>query len=277
MKSFRARCPAKLNLFLELFGRRPDGYHELATVMAPVDLADTLEVRPARRFALEVEGASLPGPNSVERAYRAVARRRRIPPVRARLLKRIPHGSGLGGASSDAAAMIEALDTLFDLGLDRFAVGAEVGSDVNFFLVRGPALCTGRGEEVAPLARARPLHAVIAWPGIVLSTRDVYRCASKGLTRRPRCVIDFINVYASGDRGRFASALFNRLEPAAFEVSPKLRTVMRRLRREPFEGVRMSGSGSAFYGLCGTRREAQQAAKRLERDLPGRIFAAKLT
>jgi 4-diphosphocytidyl-2-C-methyl-D-erythritol kinase len=152
MKRVRTLCPAKLNLFLEVLGRRPDGYHELSTVMAPIDLYDTLEVTEAKRFALEVDGPPLPGINTFEKAYRAVAARRRIPGVRARLKKGIPAGSGMGGGSSDGAAMIEALDSLFDLGLDRHEVASEIGSDVNFFLERGPALCTGRGEKVAPLA-----------------------------------------------------------------------------------------------------------------------------
>src|SRR6185295_11390869 len=146
----RLRCPAKLNLFLEVLGRRPDGYHELSTVMAPVGIYDTLTVREARRFTLEVDGPPLPGTNTVEKAFRAVQKRRKIPGARVTLVKGIPAGSGTGGGSSDAAGMIEALDALYDLGLDRHEVAAEIGSDVNFFLERGPALCTGRGEKVAP-------------------------------------------------------------------------------------------------------------------------------
>src|SRR6185436_5917586 len=145
-RSVQLRCPAKLNLFLEVLRRRPDGYHELSTVMVPISLFDTLTVREAKKFSLEVDGPPLPGTNTVEKAYRAVAKRRKIPGVRATLAKGIPAGSGMGGGSSDAAAMIEALDRLFDLGLDRHEVAAEIGSDVNFFLERGPALCTGRGE-----------------------------------------------------------------------------------------------------------------------------------
>ena len=263
MKKIALDCPAKINLFLEVLGRRPDGYHDLATVMVPIDLFDTLEVREARRFSLEVEGADLPGINTVERAWRAVRRRRRIPGVRARLVKRIPAGSGLGGGSSDAAAAIEALDRLFDLGLDRAAAGAEVGSDVNFFLQRGPALCMGRGEAVAPLAAAPRLHAVVVWPGFPLSTAEVYRRAREFLTSTPRDVIDFLNRYASGVRGRLGRALFNRLESAAFALHPELAELRRRLGRPPFYGARMTGSGSAVFGLCSSRAEAERMARRI--------------
>src|SRR6185436_11757654 len=141
-----------------------------------------LTVRESRSFELEVDGPPLPGTNTVEKAFRAVAKRHKIPGVRAKLVKGVPAGSGMGGGSSDAAAMIEALDTLYDLGLDRHEVAAEVGSDVNFFLERGPAHCTGRGEKVAPIASGPPLHAVIYWPGFSLSTAAVFSRVREFLT-----------------------------------------------------------------------------------------------
>jgi 4-diphosphocytidyl-2-C-methyl-D-erythritol kinase len=269
VKVYRADCPAKLNLFLEVLGRRPDGYHELATVMAPVDLCDTLEVRPARRFSLEVEGSELPGVNTVEKAWRAAARQCRVPAVRVRLVKRIPAGSGTGGGSSDAAAMIEALDLLFDLGLDRAAAAAEVGSDVAFFLGGGPALCTGRGELVAPLGRAPRLHAVLVWPGFPLSTAEVYRRVRQFLTRPRRDVIDFLNRFGRGRPEDLGRALFNRLEAAAFDLRPDLAALRRRLARRGFLGTRMTGSGSALFGLCASRAEAARLAKRIRGDEPG--------
>jgi len=286
MRVFRADCPAKLNLFLDVRGRRPDGYHEIVTVMTPVDIFDTLEVREGRRFTLEVEGAGMAGVNTVEKAYRAVARRRKVPGVRARLVKRIPAGSGMGGGSSDAAAMIEALDVLFDLGLERDAVGAEVGSDVNFFLHRRPALCTGRGEVVAPLARARRLHAVVVWQGVALRTADVYarlracaagaksRGARQFLTRGSPDVIDFLNTFGRGGVGPLGRALFNRLESAAFEIRPDLARQLARLRRLPVAGARMTGSGSALYALCASRAEAARLEGRLREARGGWVRAA---
>ena len=274
MRRVRARCPAKLNLFLEVLGRRPDGYHDLSTVMVPIDLYDTLEVTEAKRFTLEVDGPPLPGTNTVEKAYRAVAKRRKIPGVRARLLKGIPAGSGMGGGSSDAAAMIESLDALFDLGLDRHEVAASIGSDVNFFLERGPALCTGRGEKVAPLATRARVHAVVAWPGFALSTADVYRRVREFLTDTPRDVIDFLNKFDRGGPGALGRALFNRLESAAFALHPGLGRARRALARLPFAGARMTGSGSALYGLCATRAEAERLARRVREERPGSFVAA---
>lgn len=263
MRAVRLAAPAKLNLFLEILGRRPDGYHDLATVMVPLDFGDALTVREARGFRLEVDGPPLPRDNTLARAWRALARRRRLPGVAVRLVKRIPSGSGLGGASADAAALLRAADRLFDLDLDLQEVGAEVGSDVNFFLQDGPALCTGRGERVAPLVPRPPIHAVVVFPGAALSTPRVYGALGQFLTRRPRNVMDFLNFYGRSGATRLGRALFNRLERAAFALRPDLRASLRRLGRLPFAGTRMTGSGSALYGLCASRTEAERLARRI--------------
>jgi 4-diphosphocytidyl-2-C-methyl-D-erythritol kinase len=255
MRVLRLRCPAKLNLWLEILRKRPDGYHELESVMAPVDVYDELEVRPAKRFTLEVEGPPLPGTNTVEKAFRAVARRSRIPGVRARLVKGIPAGSGTGGGSSDAAAMIEALDVLYDLGLDRHEVAAEIGSDVNFFLERVPS--------------GLPLHGVLYWPGFGLSTAAVYGRVKDFLTSTPRSVRDFLNLFARSGAGPLGRALFNRLEAPAFALHPELSALRDRLARLLPHGARMTGSGSALYGVCDSRAEAVKAARRVARELSG--------
>jgi 4-diphosphocytidyl-2-C-methyl-D-erythritol kinase len=268
------RCPAKLNLFLEVLGKRPDGYHELSTVMAPVELYDSLTIRESKRFELVVDGPPLPGTNTVEKAYRAVAKRRKIPGVRATLVKGIPAGSGMGGGSSDAAAMIEALDRLFDLGLDLHEVAAEIGSDVNFFLERGPALCTGRGEKVAPIRSGPELHAVIYWPGFSLSTAAVYGRVRDFLTRSPRVVIDFLNSFGRSGAGPLSGELFNRLEDPAFALHPELAALRARLAEALPHGARMTGSGSALYGLCASRAEARRLASRVRRDLAGFVAPA---
>lgn len=274
MKPVTLRCPAKLNLFLEVLGRRPDGYHELSTVMVPVGLYDTLTLTEAKRFTLEVDGPPLPGTNTVEKAWKAVAKRRKIPGVRARLVKGVPAGSGMGGGSSDAAAMIEGLDRLFDLGLDRHEVAAEIGSDVNFFLERGAAHCTGRGEKVAPVASGPELHAVILWPGFSLSTAAVYGRVREFLTRTPRAVIDFLNSFAREGPGELRRHLFNRLELAAFALHPELDALRGRLAELLPNGARMTGSGSALYGLCATRAEAARLAKRVRGEFAGFVAPA---
>jgi 4-diphosphocytidyl-2-C-methyl-D-erythritol kinase len=244
--------------------------------MVPVSLFDTLTVREASSFRLEVDGPPLPGTNTVEKAYRAVAKRRKIPGVRARLVKGVPAGSGMGGGSSDAAAMIDALDELFDLGLDRHEVAAEIGSDVNFFLERGPALCTGRGEKVAPIASGPELHAVIYWPGFSLSTAAVYGRVRDFLTPSPRVVIDFLNSFGREGPDELGRVLFNRLELAAFALHPELSALRRRLSEMLPAGARMTGSGSALYGLCASGAEARRLARRVRGEFAGFVAAARV-
>jgi 4-diphosphocytidyl-2-C-methyl-D-erythritol kinase len=263
-------CPAKINLYLDVLGKRPDGYHDLATVMAPISLFDTISVEPARKDSLEVDpaGAAPAGPsNSVLRTLRALRRVRRVPPVRIRLTKRIPSAAGLGGASTDAAGLLRAADRRFSLGLpvaDQESILATVGSDTAFFARGATALCTGRGERVYPLAKAPALELVIAWPGTENPTSEIFKRFNDSLTGVPSKVLDFVAVAADGDPGRIGASLVNRLERAAFLWNPALKRVLASLRGPGLVGARMTGSGSAFYGVAETRAGADRAARRLD-------------
>ena len=266
-----------MNLYLEVLGKRPDGYHDLATVMVPVSLFDTIRIEPARRDSLEVdpEGAAPTGPeNSVRRALAALRKARKVPPVRIRLKKRIPSAAGLGGASTDAAGIIRAADRRFSLGLtveEQESVLATVGSDTAFFARGVPALCTGRGERVHPLLRAPALELVISWPGTPNPTGEIFRQFNHSLTVYPYKVLEFVRVVADGDPGRIGRGLVNRLEPAAFRWNPRLKLVLGALRAQGRAGARMTGSGSAFFGIGSDRTEADRAARRLD----GAVFRAR--
>lgn len=167
-----ARAPAKINLALEVLGRRPDGYHELDTVITTLDLADT--VRVSMQAGLEVritglEAAVIDASDDLAgRAARALAMAAgRQPDVRIEVTKRVPVAAGLGGGSSDAAAVLRALNELWGLGwsVERLCeVGASLGSDVPCLVVGGVTHCTGRGEHVAPLKDLRPLRMLVLIP-----------------------------------------------------------------------------------------------------------------
>ncbi|HEY3226239.1 MAG TPA: 4-(cytidine 5'-diphospho)-2-C-methyl-D-erythritol kinase [Planctomycetota bacterium] len=277
-RPFSIDCPAKVNLYLDVLGRRPDGYHDLVTVMVPVTLCDTIAVEPVRRRdLLEVDppGAAPPGPdNTVHRAVRALRAVRRVPPLRIRLTKRIPAQAGLGGGSSDAAGLLRAADRRLSLGLtvpEMEEILASVGSDTIFFARGTPALCTGRGERVHPVARAPSLELVLLWPGTPNPTGAIFRKFKHSLTADPSKVIDFLKVLAEGNPLRIGRSLVNRLEPAAFAWDPGLRRAPAALRAAGLSGARMTGSGSAFYAVAATRAEADRAARRLE----GRIFRVR--
>ena len=233
------RAPAKLNLFLEVLGKRPDGYHEIRTVMVPVSLYDDVRLRRAKRTRITFD-PPVPGRTTVHRALDLVRRRTRFRGgVEIHVTKRIPMGAGLGGGSSDGAATLIGLNRLLRLRLDRdtlFALAARVGSDVPFFLAGGPALCAGRGERVTPLRLPRAMTFDVVMPDLFCSTPEIYRRLR--LRGSPRRVDEFLLGLAAG-KPRF----FNRLEGPAFKLYPKLA----RLRRALGGDARMTGSGAALF------------------------------
>lgn len=260
-------APAKLNLFLEVLGRRPDGYHELNTLMAAVDLFDTLELRPAADGAIRLtcDPPGLPtGPDNL--VYKAADRlRQRVgrPVLGAaiRLTKRIPAQAGLGGGSSDAAATIVGLNRVWDLNLPKEAlaeVAAAVGSDVAFFLDLPAAWCTGRGEVVTPEPAGRPLDAVLVCPPVGLATADVFRRLS--VPPSPTDGTAARAAFRAGDPVALGRALFNRLQGPAFELAPLVKTVYSRLASLNPAGCLMSGSGSAVFAVCRDRADSLRVA-----------------
>ncbi len=269
-------CPAKVNLFLEVLGTRPDGYRELATVMAPVSLADEIELSRARRDSLEVSpGEAAPaGPdNTVRRALAELRKLRRVPPLRIVLRKRIPSGAGLGGGSSDAAGLLRAADRLLGLGLgiaEQEAALGRIGSDTAFFARGATALCTGRGELVHPLVRPPRLRLVLLLPPYANPTAEVYRRLGSSLTQPRASVIEFLNTLASGGPSAVARALFNRLEAPAFAFRPELSRLRSAAQRLLGTRVRMSGSGSSLF-VVGRDRQDQARLARRAAALPVRV------
>ena len=253
------RCPAKLNLFLEVVRRRPDGYHDLDTVMQAIDLYDDLHIepRPGPALTLECSDPSLPtdGRNLVIRAAQALRERAGCRGgAHLRLVKRIPSEAGLGGGSSDAAGAIAGLARAWRLGLSSAEladVAAAVGSDVAFFLTGGAAHCTGRGERVEPLAVRAGFHAVLLCPPVGVSTAAAYRELRFPLTAIEINSTMMRRALGEGSLDALGRCLFNRLEAPAFRLEPSLAEVKAQLAASPLlAGALMTGSGSAIFGLC---------------------------
>src|SRR5262245_25269387 len=182
------QTPAKVNLFLEVHRRRPDGYHELSSLMITVGLFDSLELSESSsgevRLECDLPGLSTGPDNLVVRAAEMIRSRFGVTSgLEMRLSKRIPMQAGLAGGSSDAAATLLGLNSLWRLGQSAAqlgALGAELGSDVTFFFHGPAAWCTGRGETVEPLKPGRPLDLVLVCPNVGLSTAEVFRGLTLG-------------------------------------------------------------------------------------------------
>jgi 4-diphosphocytidyl-2-C-methyl-D-erythritol kinase len=283
--------PAKLNLLLDVLGRRSDGYHELETVLAAVDLYDTLTFCPeSSRIELTCRplSGSAPGQqvgvvdtrqlsagpdNLVQRAaellrsHTGCARGARIV-----LHKRIPWETGLGGGSSDAAATLIGLNRLWNLHVppaELHRLAAQLGSDVNFFLDSRPAaLCRGRGERISPLRLPQRIHAVIVCPWTGLSTRAVFQRLAEDRPADPTAV-EAIRADIRFDERRSTwmwqplRAVHNALERPARELNAAVTDALTILRDLPAGPAGITGSGSACFVLCRSAGQAQSLAGKL--------------
>jgi 4-diphosphocytidyl-2-C-methyl-D-erythritol kinase len=272
-------APAKLNLFLEILRRRPDGYHDVESLMLAVDLFDTLELRaqPGGILSLTCDSPGLStGPdNLVLRAANLLRERAGRPDLGAaiHLTKRIPTQVGLGGGSADAALTLLALNQIWKLAQTReelAAMGGSIGSDVAFFLGPPAAWCEGRGEVVTPEPVGRPLDFVLVCPRVGLATADVYRRLEVPATvLSPRRGDELRGALRAGDPEAVGRLLFNRLEQPAFALAPAVEQVRRRLMSLGSAGAMMSGSGSAAFAVCRSREEAIRLAAAFENNRPG--------
>lgn len=265
----RVWAPAKVNLFLEVLARRPDGYHELATLMVAVSLYDTLEFTEenSQATALRCDNPSLSTgtDNLICRAVELVRNESgRSDGVGIRLWKRIPMAAGLAGGSSDAAATLAGLNCLWRLGWDRsklIQLGAELGSDVSFFFAAPAAWCTGRGEQIEPLRLGRALDLVLIAPSLGLSTAEVFRGVT--VPPSPRSGAAIRQAAAAGDVSELGRQLHNRLQPAAEQLCPAVADLFARLAGLGPAGQLMTGSGSTLFALCRHSGEARSVARAL--------------
>ena len=254
----RVRALAKINLDLRVLGTRPDGFHELRTVFQTISLADTLEIAytPGRKTVISLADDLRIADNLVVRAARLVMEAMRATGrIEMRLTKRIPMGAGLGGGSSDAAAVLLALPALVGrtsgriLNLPKLsAIGEQLGSDVPFFLLGGTAVGIGRGSELFPLPDTSARRGVLVAPGIHVNTAQAYRDLSPRLTTelQQNKIVSFQSV--TWDTASLASAS-NDFESVVFEQHRKLATLKKRLVRAGATVALMTGSGSALFGL----------------------------
>ncbi len=264
-------APAKLNLFLEVLGRRADGYHDIESLMVTVDLCDTLtfEATSSGRIEFACDDPSLPTGSAnlvVRAAERWQAATGSVEGARITLQKVIPAQAGLAGGSSDAAATLEGLNRLggLDMPPDQFdALAADLGSDVTFFRHGPLALCRGRGERVEPLALPGALHFVLVSPLVGVATIDVYRLVVP--PARPRSTDGITKALANGNTKVLGREFFNRLQPVAESLVPPLGAIRDALANlgPSLDGHLMSGSGSSYFGLARDRAAAMDAAQRL--------------
>jgi 4-diphosphocytidyl-2-C-methyl-D-erythritol kinase len=266
----RACVPAlaKINLDLRVLGKRADGYHELRTIFQTISLADRIEMAftPGRKSEVVLDDAlAIPDNLAARAASLAMEAMGASGRLEIRLEKRIPMGAGLGGGSSDAAAVLLALPVLAGgtLGLTELSsLARQLGSDVPFFLLGGTAVGIGRGTELFPLPDRPPQTGVLIAPEVHVSTAAAYRSLSVGLTTE--LLENKIFSFQSQAWGlRNGEPAINDFETVVFEQHRHLATLKKRLIRAGAEAAMMTGSGSAVYGLFRSGNEASRALQSL--------------
>ncbi len=278
MSRVSLRAFAKVNYALEVRGMRPDGYHEISTVMQSISLADEVEIETiAAGFELvvEPEGAGI-GPleeNTVYRARRLLGELAGVGlPVRVRLRKQIPAGAGLGGGSADAAAMLVGLNELFGLGLsdeELRKIGLKIGADVPFCLSGGTALSEGIGEVLSPLPAPPPHYLVIAKPAAGAETARIYCAYDKQAKGGNFSASPAVEALRTGDLGSLVQALGNDLAPVTKGLVPEVRELEEEILRAGALGAVMSGTGTAVYGIFGSETEVRVAVDGLRTHFVG--------
>jgi 4-diphosphocytidyl-2-C-methyl-D-erythritol kinase len=281
----KINAPAKINLFLQVLGRRDDGYHELRTLMCCIGLHDTLVLRmgtPRNEIICSNPGVPLNETNLALKAAlafnRALADETSVIPqnLSIELIKRIPVGAGLGGGSSDAAAVLNGLNRYYNNSLSQaklHALALSLGADVPFFVSGNPAIATGVGEHLEPYFELPSWSVVVVYPGFGLSTAEVFKNLNLRLTKCEKQLRYFPFKYGKIDIVRH---LCNDLESVAVHRCPVIETIKSELLNQGALGSLMTGSGSAVFGLFSDSKAARRAGDALAGNADWQIFATEL-
>jgi 4-diphosphocytidyl-2-C-methyl-D-erythritol kinase len=278
--TLRARAYAKINLALSVLGRRTDGYHEIQTVFQTIDLWDELEFRASTKLELSCE--DLPDMRAEDNlVWKAASLLQSTLNAKLgasiTLKKRIPAGAGLGGGSSNAAVTLLALRRFWNVAIsdaDLSRLGAGLGSDVPFFLTGGTALGSGRGENIRPLPDISPVHLVVVFPAVHVSTGEAYRSLNLGLTSatQDHRIQRFCGQLQESSCG--LTGIFNDFEASILTAYPPIKEAKEFLMGQGATAALLSGSGSSVFGFFPGEESASAVARESFREA-WRVFPAK--
>jgi 4-diphosphocytidyl-2-C-methyl-D-erythritol kinase len=265
MERISLRASAKVNLRLDVLGKRPDGYHEIKTWIYPISLADELHIEKVKTAKITISSThpSLPfgEENLAHRAAALFIKEKGFPGgVQIEIIKRIPLAAGLGGGSSDAAAVLKAMNILGGADVPReglMEMGTQIGADVPFFIIGKGAIMGGRGERMLKALPPLKTWMLLINPGFPLSTKQVYEQGKWGLTKDKG---DNRILMPPQDLEKMGIFLHNDLEGPGMELMPVIGNIKECLLEAEAKGVLMTGSGPTVFGLFGEEAEARRAA-----------------
>lgn len=252
------KAPAKINLTLDVLGKRDDGYHEVEMVMTTIDLADRIDIYPRNDEKITIDSSACFVPLGEKNHVYQIAQILRTKlgirkGVHFYIHKNIPVAAGLAGGSSDAAAAIRGLNQLWDLGLsieEMAVIGAEVGSDVSFCVYGGTALAQGRGEIITPLPAPPPAWVILAKPPNGVSTADIYgKVTMDEIRRHPARSAEMVKAIMERDYQTVYQTMGNHLETVTLSLYPEVRRLKEQMLRFGADASLMSGSGPTVFSL----------------------------
>ncbi len=270
MQNYKSLCPAKINLFLKVTGRRADGFHELESLFVFADLFDELSVEVSEKFSLEILGEFAGFVDQENNLFVKIlnffTREFGVTKnLKIKIVKNIPVGSGLGGGSSNAAYFIQALNEIFALNLDKESlqkISLRFGSDIAFFFEDRASIVAGRGEIIENYSEFKPIPTLLLHPKIGLSTKEVFQKLAGdfsekiGLEKlRKMSIEDFLN-------------LPNDLEFPAVSALPLIGEIIDQLEKSGADFAKMSGSGSACFGVFSDKEKLLAAEKKMAKKFP---------
>jgi len=272
MNSVSIDAYAKINLTLDVTGKRENGYHDVRMVMQQIDLHDVVKLEKRNRgITLESNSKFLPKDqtNIAWKAARAVFDEvNQDLGVHIKIEKNIPVAAGLAGGSTDAAAVIRGLNKMYDLNLslkEMMEIGVTIGADVPFCIMGGTALAEGIGENLSPIAPDKSHWLVLSKPSVGVSTKKIYEALNyKTINKHPETEA-MIDAVLCGDIGEISGLLGNVLEPVTLSLYPSVGDLKSKMKEFGASGTLMSGSGPSVFGLFKSYEKACAAAKRLKR------------
>ena len=267
------QAKAKINLTLDVLGKRPDGYHELSTIMQSINLCDTLTFKKTEKkgISLKINNPLLPTDekNLIYRiAHFLILEYNIRQGVSIDLIKRIPIAAGLAGGSTNAAATLFALNKLFELNISPpqlYKIGQRFGADIPFCMLGGTALAEGIGEKLKPLASHPKAWLVLVRPQVLVSTQEIFSRWQPQMAKPKSSAM--ITALESGDIRQVASKLSNDLAPIAMALYPQISRVMNVLQEQNALGVNMSGSGPTVFAYFDAETAAHEAIDSLNRSI----------
>jgi len=259
------KAPAKINLSLDVLGKRDDGYHEVEMIMTTIDLSDRIELYPLNHDSIIVSLESRYVPNDERNlAFKAASafksRYNITDGVHIKIEKNIPVSAGLGGGSSDAAAVLRGLNRLWTLNIpveELAALGATIGSDVPFCVYNTTALAKGRGERIERLPAPPACWVILAKPDIGVSTRTIFQRLNTTAITHPR-TLEMIDALENENFSGMCNNMGNVLENVTLNLHPQVQQIKKMMQRAGAGGVLMSGSGPTIYGLVEQESKAQR-------------------